>query len=129
MGSNTHEDYSRELVGKKSSNREFGFVFTFLSLATGLWPLRLRHSPRWPALIVSAVFLVVTTVSPALLAPLNRAWMRLAVLISKVTTPIVLGVLFYALFAPCALLLRLLGKNPLRHDGAGALLPYFYLAF
>jgi hypothetical protein len=120
MESRTHEDYSRQLSRKNSSNREFGLVFTALFLVIALLPLRSGRHPRIWAFIASGVFLVATLVAPAILAPLNRAWMMLAIALSKVTTPIVLAVLFFALFAPCALLLRLLGKNPLRHEtGSG----------
>ena len=116
MESRTHEDYSRQLLRKNTSNREFGLVFTALGLVIGLLPLRSGEHPRAWALIAGGVFLVVTLVAPAILGPLNRVWMMLAIALGKVTTPVVLAVLFYALFAPCALLLRILGKNPLYHD-------------
>jgi hypothetical protein len=41
-------------------------------------------------------------------------WTRLAVLISKVTNPIMTGLVFYVLFTPLAVILRLMGKDPLR---------------
>ncbi len=51
---------------------------------------------------------------PGKLGPLNAAWMGLAHLISKVTTPIFMGVVYFVVVTPIALLMRVLGKNPLR---------------
>ncbi len=51
---------------------------------------------------------------PAKLAPLERAWMGLAHLISKVTTPIFMGVVYFVVITPISLLMALFGKRPLR---------------
>lgn len=52
---------------------------------------------------------------PGHLGPVYRAWMGFALLISKVTTPIFMGVVFFLVIAPVGLLMRLLGRNPVRH--------------
>ena len=52
---------------------------------------------------------------PARLGPVYRAWMGLALLISKVTTPIFLAIVYFLVIAPVGLLMRLFGRNPLRH--------------
>lgn len=54
-------------------------------------------------------------VSPGSLAPVERAWMGLARAISKVTTPIFLGIVYYLVLTPVGLLRRTLGRHPLRH--------------
>lgn len=53
---------------------------------------------------------------PTTLGPVQRAWMGLAHLISKVTTPIFLGLVYFIAIMPIGLLMRLFGKNPLRHQ-------------
>jgi hypothetical protein len=55
-------------------------------------------------------------VAPTALGPVERAWMGLAHLISKVTTPIFMGVVFYVVITPVSVLMTLLGKRPLRND-------------
>lgn len=57
---------------------------------------------------------VLGIVAPASLGPLNRAWMGLAHLISKVTTPIFMGAVFFLTITPISLLMRVFGKLPLR---------------
>ena len=54
-------------------------------------------------------------VIPGKLTPIYRAWMGFALIISRVTTPIFLGLVFFLAIAPIGLLMRLFGKNPLRH--------------
>lgn len=56
---------------------------------------------------------------PAQLGPVDRAWMKLAHLISKVTTPIVMGVMYLLVLTPVGLLRRTLGGNPMVHTPEG----------
>ena len=51
---------------------------------------------------------------PELLGGLNRLWIRFGVLLGKVVSPIALGVLFYGVLAPMGVVMRLMGKDPLR---------------
>ena len=53
-------------------------------------------------------------VAPTHLGPLERAWMGLAHLISRVTTPIFMGVVYFLVVSPISLLMALFGKRPLR---------------
>jgi hypothetical protein len=57
-------------------------------------------------------------VIPALLGPVDRGWMKLALLISKVTTPIIMGVIYFVVLTPVGVVRRLFGANSLVHrDG------------
>ncbi len=60
------------------------------------------------------LFLAAALFAPALLGPLNRGWRRLGLLLSKVTTPIVMGLLFFAVLTPVGAIMRATGKDPLR---------------
>jgi hypothetical protein len=51
------------------------------------------------------------------MAPLNRAWTRLGLLLGAIVAPIVMGVIYFGLITPMALLARLLGKDFLRLKG------------
>lgn len=52
---------------------------------------------------------------PAALGPVERAWMGLALVLSKVTTPIFLGIVYFVVLSPVGLVRRVVGKHPLRH--------------
>jgi hypothetical protein len=79
-----------------------------------LWPLLDGAPPRWWLGGLAALFLVAALVRPALLAPLNRAWTRLGLVLHRIVNPVVMALVFYLAVTPTALLMRLLGKDPLR---------------
>jgi hypothetical protein len=97
-----------------ASNRSFGVVFTVFFGIIGLLPLLGAHSVRVWALVLSGVFMVLTLVAPGYLAPLNRLWARFGALLHRIVSPIALAVLFFLVVTPIALLMRILGKDPLR---------------
>ena len=51
---------------------------------------------------------------PHRLSGLYVAWMKLAHLLSKVTAPVAMGVIYFGVMMPTGLLMRLLGRNPVR---------------
>jgi hypothetical protein len=110
----THEDLSRRQEGKGSSDRAFGVVFTIFFALVGLAPLRAHHPIRWWALAVAVLVLAVALVRPGLLQPFNRLWTKLGLLLGRIMSPIVTGLLFFVVVTPTGLLLRLFGKDPLR---------------
>jgi Saxitoxin biosynthesis operon protein SxtJ len=66
-------------------------------------------------LLAVAVGLVVISLFAAwTLRPLNRLWSRLGLLLNRVVSPIVLGVIFYAVVTPVGFVLRARGRDLLR---------------
>ena len=55
-------------------------------------------------------------VVPTRLGPLQRAWMGLAHAISKVTTPIFLGVVYFLVLTPTGIVMRAVGRRRLRRE-------------
>ena len=55
-------------------------------------------------------------VIPGRLGPVYRGWMRMALAISRVTTPVFLGIVYFLVLTPTGLVMRLLGKNPIVHE-------------
>jgi hypothetical protein len=53
---------------------------------------------------------------PGKLGPIYRAWMGFALLLSKLTTPIFMGITFFLVIGPVGLLMRLFGRNPVDHE-------------
>ena len=111
MAGSTHEEYTAHTEVTGGSDRSFGFVFSAFFFLVGLLPLRKHQDVRWWSVVLAAVFLVVAIAAPNLLHSLNRLWMRLALILSKITNPIVTGILFLLIFTPAAVLARLLGKD------------------
>lgn len=90
-----------------------GAAFVVLA-AIGLWR---GHWVAPGVLGALGVLLAVAGLAiPERLGPVREAWMRGAHAISKVTTPVFLGIVYLAVITPAGLLMRLLGRDPLRHD-------------
>ena len=68
--------------------------------------------PRWPW-VIGAVLAAWGVIAPATLRPLYRGWMRFGLLMNRITTPIILGILFFLVFTPIALFMRVIGRDPL----------------
>lgn len=98
------------------SERRFGISFALTLAVGGVYGLFQAWSPRiyMMCLLLSTAFLIVGTTAPQLLAPLNRAWFRLGQALGMIVNPIVLGLIFFALVTPIALVTRLLGRDELR---------------
>jgi hypothetical protein len=109
-----HENLAREQDVEGSSDRSFGIVFAVVFLIVAAWPLLAGGTVRWWSCFVAALFAAVAILKPALLAGMNRQWMKLGLLLGKIVSPIALGLLFYGVIAPIGFALRLAGKDPLR---------------
>jgi hypothetical protein len=48
------------------------------------------------------------------LSPLNRLWLRFGLLLHKIVSPLVLGIMFFLVITPIGLLMRAVGKDLLR---------------
>ena len=109
-----HESYVREDAAQGASNRSFGLVFAGIFGLIGFLPLVFGEVPRAWALILAGIFLLAALAFPRLLAPFNRVWMRFGLLLHRIVSPLVLGIMFFGVITPIGLLMRLLGKDPLR---------------
>ena len=98
------------------SNRSFGTLFTvvFALLGTyGWW----RENFLFPwSFGLSALMLLVTLAAPDWLAPANRAWMKLAEILNRVVSPIVLGAIFFVVLTPTALVMRMIGRDAMKRS-------------
>lgn len=95
--------------------RNFGWTVgaAFLALSGLLW-WRGKHSAALVFLALGAVLVLAGLVAPARLGPIQRAWMGFARLLSLVTTPIFMGIVYFLVLTPTGWLMRLFGRNPIR---------------
>lgn len=89
-------------------------------LGIGLLPVWAGRPARAWAVAVSVSLLMVTLAAPSLLTPLNRLWMRFGLLLHRLFSPILLGLIFFGMFTPLAWLLRMRQQDllGLRFDAA-----------
>ena len=120
-----HENFDKEEEIKVSSARSFGMVFTLVFLAVGIWVLSGGRSEGWFFLAGSVILFVVALVCPSILDPLNRAWFKFGLLLGLVVNPLILGVVFFLVITPIAVIRRLLGKDSLRLKSKPSLESYW----
>lgn len=123
MTSSFHETFARDEHIEGSSDRGFGLTVGGILLAIALvrvglgwWSSGAVHLGwfEWALGGVGAVLVVLGLVAPAILAPLNRGWTKLGLLLFKVVNPIVLGLIFLVTIVPIGLIMRASGKDLLR---------------
>ena len=96
--------------------RKFGLVTS--AIAVGLfgisipWLFSLQY-PLWPW-VLGGVLGSWSLVHPASLKPVYLGWMKFGNVMNWINTRLILGILFYGVFLPIGVGLRLLGKDPMR---------------
>ena len=99
-----------------ASDRSFGVMFGFIFIIIAVI-MRLRDNPQNIQLLFLALSFLTFLISftrPSLLSTPNKLWMKFSLLLARFVSPIVLGLLFYVLISPLALVLRLFGRDELR---------------
>ena len=94
-----------------SSNKSFGIVFFVVFLIVALYPLLENESVRLWSIILSAIFLILGMLDSKFLTPLNKIWFKFGILLGSIVSPIVMGVVFFAIVTPTSLIMKVLGKN------------------
>jgi hypothetical protein len=99
------------------SNKKFGWFLTFVLFVVGLY-FYVSHNETtltvrwlWGGSILCAA---ITIIIPKWLAPLNRVWFEFGILLGKIISPLILGIIFFIIITPTALICRLFGRDELR---------------
>jgi len=104
-----------------AEGRKFGLLVGGAFLLAGVLSWRRGHaSAAYVAWTMGVVLVLGGLAAPARLGPVYRAWMALALVISKVTTPILMGAIWYLVLTPAGFVLRLFGHRPLTHPRGAA---------
>ena len=96
---------------KLGSNRSFGIVFFAVFLLISLYPLlNNEHIKIW-SLVISLIFLILGLINSKFLSPLNKIWFKFGLFLGKLISPLIMGVIFFLVVTPIALLMKMLGKD------------------
>jgi hypothetical protein len=105
--------------------RKFGFSVggAFLVIAGILWFWRGHVTVPVVFGSLGTLLVLAGLIVPGRLGPIYRGWMGFALLLSKITTPIFMGIVFFLVIAPMGLAMRVFGRNPVvREDKGGSYL-------
>ncbi len=117
MTRDIHHEYAgnRDEV-KAPSEKSFGVTFACVfGLLSALQFYRLGIAV-WPVVtsVAALGFLATAFTAPAVLRPLNLVWLKFGMLLHRIVNPVVMGLLFFGVFTPMGLIMRLFGADLLR---------------
>jgi hypothetical protein len=93
--------------------RKFGITFSILAIVLAAFSFY-RMNPLWMVFLGTSLFFLLTGLwAYPILKPIYVGWMTFAFALGWVNTRIILGIVFYLIFTPAGLVMRLLGKDPL----------------
>ena len=100
-----------------AAGRKFGLTLgiAFGVLTAILW-WRDREAVATITAALSVSLILAGLLFPTRLGPIERGWMAFAHAISKVTTPIFMGIVYYVAIAPIGLVMRATGRNPMKRS-------------
>jgi len=96
---------------KISSNRSFGIVFFIFFLIVSLYPILNKDSLRVWSIIISLAFLILALTNSKILTPLNKIWFKIGIILGKIVSPFIMGIIFFLVVTPTGLIMKLFGKD------------------
>ena len=100
---------------KLPSNHKFGFFFSTIFLLASLYSYYIDSEIMFYILgAICGIFLIITIINAKVLLPLNKLWMKFGILLSIIVSPIIMGIIFFGIFTPVSIIMKLLGRDELR---------------
>jgi hypothetical protein len=96
---------------KISTNKSFGIVFFIFFFVIAIFPKLNDENIRIWSLIISIIFLILGLLNSRALTPLNKLWFKFGILLGNFVSPIIMGIIFFVIVTPTALIMKFLGKD------------------
>ncbi len=109
-----HEFMNSETGMRLSSDRSFGVVISVCFALLALLPFVYGRPVHGRLLVAGVAVLGLALAAPRILHPFNLVWTKLAGVLNRIMSPIVIALLFFLGFGLVGAILRALGKDLLR---------------
>ncbi len=109
-----HEALRRDEEVKGSSDRSFGLLFAGIAALVAAIKLWHANPVGFGWLAAAVILAALALLAPGVLAPANRLWLKLGLLLHHVVEPVVMSLLFFVTVMPIGLIMRASGKDLLR---------------
>ena len=96
---------------KIGSNKSFGIVFFIFFLIISIYPIFFDGNLKVVSLVISIIFLILGLLNSKILTPLNLLWFKFGILLGRIVSPLVMGLVFFTIVTPIAFLMRILKKD------------------
>ena len=93
------------------TNKNFGLTFFLVFLIVSIWPLLYNEQIRIWSLIVGIIFLCLGLLTSKILTPLNVIWFKFGIILGKIVSPIVMGIIFFFIVTPISIIMKIFGKD------------------
>ena len=77
----------------------------------GLYPLKSGGAIKIWSVVLSLVFLIITIIRPNSLTFINRLWIQFGIVLGKIISPLIMGLVFFFVVTPIGILVRILKKD------------------
>tara|TARA_B100000965_G_C19075162_1_gene533818 strand:- start:63 stop:431 length:369 start_codon:yes stop_codon:yes gene_type:complete len=94
-----------------STNRSFGIVFFIVFFIIAIFPLKNDGDVRMWSLVISIIFLLLGLLNSKILTPFNRLWYKFGILLGRIMSPLIMGLIFFLVVTPIGLIMRMLKKD------------------
>ena len=94
--------------------RNFGYLFCFVFLLIGIYPIINNDEIRMWSIVISILFFFSGLFRLKYLIPLLKIWMKFGILLGNLISPIVLGIIFFGLVTPTSFLMKIFKKDHLK---------------
>jgi|TARA_B110000238_G_scaffold90949_1_gene99661 hypothetical protein len=95
----------------KPSNKNFGIVFFIVFLLVAFYPLTFNGEIKIWSLLISLIFLLLGIMNSKILTPLNKTWHKFGIILGKIVSPIIMGIIFFLVVTPIGLIMRVFKKD------------------
>ena len=104
----------KNILPKPASDKSFGLLVAFILFLLSIYFIYSDSSYLTHTSSLTALAILISLTIPKLFAPLNFIWFKLGLLLSRIVNPVVLGIMYFILISPLAIILRLFGRDELR---------------
>lgn len=99
---------------KLPSNQKFGYFFTLVfSIIAIYFYFKEIDIIFYMSGVISVFLFLISSFRANFLKPLNKLWMQFGLILGKIINPIVMGIIYFFIFSPIGILMRLFGRDEL----------------
>jgi hypothetical protein len=99
---------------KLPSNQKFGYFFTLVFTIIAIYfYFKEINILFYTSGVISVFLFLITSFRANILKPLNKLWMKFGLILGKIINPIVMGIIYFFIFSPIGILMRLFGRDEL----------------
>lgn len=92
-------------------NKNFGIFFSIFFLILVLYIYSQTKDIKYNLIYLSLIFFILGIFNSILLTPLRLLWLKIGIILSKITSPIIMGLIYLLLVVPTGLMMKIFSKK------------------